>query len=621
MSRKLKNIIMIVLVVILIATSCFTVYLSINDSDSSLNMMQGNESPNVALNDGEADFSEGEANGEEPPEMPDEENSSDMQESEKPDDESDGEEPPEKPDGESDGEEQTDGNLNSESETEEIPEGPSDDTSMQDNREFQFNDNGTNNIKTIYYVLFDVQSLFISLIVIYLLMSKFNKRKFKETFYSKDKVVIYILSNIIFVSILTLVCCGAAKNINFSNEDLAVSENTSYSAATEITEDTEITDESYSSSTADENAILVSGDINVTLSNITVSKTGDSDGGDNTSFYGTNSAILAKDGANLTITGATITTDATGANGVFSYGGSATTNNTSSDGTTVTISDSIITTTKDNSGGIMTTGGGVMIASNLTVNTSGISSAAIRTDRGGGTVSVSGGTYTTAGQGSPAIYSTATITVSNATLISKVAEGIAIEGKNSVVLDNCDLTASNTKLNGLSTTYKNIFLYQSMSGDAAEGDSSFTATDSTITTNNGDTFYITNTSAIITLSNNTITNNDSSGNFLRAQADSWGEEGSNGGDVTLLMTNQSVTGNIVIDDVSTLDMTLEENSSLEGVINADNTAKSITLTLDETSYLTLTGDCYVTELNNADTTNSNINFNGYTLYVNGQAIN
>ena len=35
-------------------------------------------------------------------------------------------------------------------------------------------------------------------------------------------------------------------------------------------------------------------------------------------------------------------------------------------------------------GGIMTTGGGTMIANNLTVNTSGTSSAAIRTDRGGG---------------------------------------------------------------------------------------------------------------------------------------------------------------------------------------------------------------------------------------------
>ena len=241
----------------------------------------------------------------------------------------------------------------------------------------------------------------------------------------------------------------------------------SYSSAKEITSDEEIASGEFTSATADENAISASGNIKAMLSNITVTKTGDSDGGDNTSFYGTNSAIIAKSGANLTIKNATITTDANGANGVFSYGGSATTNNTSSDGTTVNISDSTITTKKNNAGGIMTTGGGTMNATNLIINTAGTSSAAIRSDRGGGTVTVDKGTYKTTGKGSPAIYSTADITVKNATLVATASEGVVIEGKNSVVLENVDLTDTNNTLNGQSTTYKNIFLYQSMSGDAA----------------------------------------------------------------------------------------------------------------------------------------------------------
>ena len=82
----------------------------------------------------------------------------------------------------------------------------------------------------------------------------------------------------------------------------------------------------------------------------------------------------------------------------------------------------------------MTTGGGVTVASNLTVETSGRSSAAIRTDRGGGTVVADGGSYTTSGLGSPAICSTADITVSNATLVSDLSEGVRIEGKNSITL-------------------------------------------------------------------------------------------------------------------------------------------------------------------------------------------
>ena len=351
------------------------------------------------------------------------------------------------------------------------------------------------------------------------------------------------------------------------------------------------------------------------LSGISVSKTGDSDGGDNTSFYGTNSAILAKGGANLTIKNVKITTNATGANGVFSYGGSATTNNSSSDNTTINISDSTITTTKDNSGGIMTTGGGIMNATNLTINTAGTSSAAIRSDRGGGTVTVNKGTYKTTGKGSPAIYSTADITVKNATLEATASEGIVIEGKNSVTLENVELTDTNNTLNGQSTTYKNIFLYQSMSGDAASGEATFTSKNSTITTNQGDSFYVTNTTASIILENNKITNNDSKGNFLRIQKDSWGKSGSNGGVVTLKLINQEANGDIVVDSISKLDMTLS-SSNYKGTINNSNEGE-VSITLDKNSTITLTGDTYIKSLSNEDTTNSNINLNGYKLYVNG----
>ena len=256
---------------------------------------------------------------------------------------------------------------------------------------------------------------------------------------------------------------------------------------------------------------------------------------------------------------------------------------------------------------------------NYVVSNGGTSSAAIRSDRGGGTVTVNKGTYKTTGQGSPAIYSTADITVKNATLEAAASEGVVIEGKNSVTLEDVNLTDTNNTLNGQSTTYKNIFLYQSMSGDAASGKAVFTSKNSTITTNKGDSFYVTNTTAEINLENNTIINNDASGNFLRSQRDSWGKSGSNGGVVTLNMTNQSATGSIVVDSISSLTMNLKSGSSFKGAINSAN-AGEVSLVLDKSSMLTLTGDTYVKSLTNADSTNSNINFNGYKLYVNGQAI-
>ena len=385
-----------------------------------------------------------------------------------------------------------------------------------------------------------------------------------------------------------------------SNSDI------SYTGKTTVEENTQENNVSYSSETGGEIALLAK-DGDSIISNATVVKSGD-ESSENSDFYGTNAAILACDDSTLTIEKSEISTNGSHANGVFAYGTGE-----------IYIKDSTIKTTKNNSGGVMVTGGGILGAENCTVTTEGNSSAAIRSDRGGGLLTVNGGSYTTNGVGSPAIYSTAEIIVNNAELTSTASEGVIVEGKNSIRLSGVKLTDTNTTLNGNSETYKNIFLYQSMSGDADDGTASFKAQDSTITTNKGDTIFVTNTKAFIELYNNTIINND--GDFLRIQAGKWGKSGSNGGIVTLNMENQEVKGNIIVDNISTLTMKLNEESNYEGTINAENKAKKIVLNLDESSTITLTGDSYVTSLEDADTTYSNINFNGYKLYVNGIAIN
>ena len=589
MKRSLKNIIMVGIIILMIGAMYFT--LNMNSSSS-----MGGNPPNM-LNSSN--------NSGKPPEKPgndSETNNGDMRWME----------PPRRPD-------ESDSSLGSSNTPPEQPSGGMTPPNM----------NNSSSSNTTMYILLGVESLVISTILVYLVMSNFNKKTFKETYEDKDKLIISGLLVIILTGGMTYLCSTFKGNNTNSNVPSSMpggnspdgsSSSVTYSSAKEITTSENLTEGSYNSSTKDENAISVSGNITAALSNINVSKTGDSDGGDNTSFYGTNSAIIAKAGANVTIKNVNIKTDATGANGVFSYGGSATTNNTNSDGSSINISDSTITTTKDNSGGIMTTGGGTMNATNLTITTAGTSSAAIRSDRGGGTVIVDGGTYKTTGKGSPTIYSTANIAVKNATLIATASEGAIIEGKNSITLENVELTDTNKELNGQSTTYKNIFLYQSMSGDAANGEAVFTAKNSTITTNQGDSFYVTNTVATINLENNTITNSDSDGYFLRSQKDSWGNSGSNGGTVTLNLTNQKVVGNIYIDSISTLIMNMT-SSSFEGAINSDNIAKSITLKLDNASKIKLTNNSYVTSLEDDDTSYSNIDFNGYKLYVNGKAIN
>ncbi|MCR4847086.1 MAG: hypothetical protein K5865_10135 [Eubacterium sp.] len=334
-----------------------------------------------------------------------------------------------------------------------------------------------------------------------------------------------------------------------------------------------------------------------------VVKTGDSSG-DESDFYGKNSAIYAKNGANLTLKNITVSTNGTHANGVFSYGS----------GTTVNISDSTITTNGNCSGGLMTTGGGTMIANNLTIHTTGNSSAAIRSDRGGGTVTVTKGTYTTDGTGSPVIYSTADITVNDATLTSTASQGVVVEGQNSVTLKNVDLTAdNNTKNSDKSDYYQAVMIYQSMSGDADEGTASFTMEGGSLTNKNGDVFFVNNTEATINLTDVEITNEDKDGVFLRAEAAGWGTEGENGGNVTLNASDQTIDGDIVVDEVSSLDMNLSDGSTFNGSINPDGEEGEVNVTISSDSTWNLTDTSYIDSLSGDGT----INLNGYELYING----
>lgn len=362
----------------------------------------------------------------------------------------------------------------------------------------------------------------------------------------------------------------------------------------------------------DENALRID-NATVTLDGITVDKSaGATSSTENGDFYGVNAALLATNGATVTIKNATVTSSAQNGNGVFSY----------ESGTTVNISDSTITTTADNSGGIQTTGGGTTNASNLTVDTSGNSSAAIRSDRGGGTVNVDGGSYTSNGYNSPAVYSTAAITIKDAALTANNSEALVIEGQNSIDLEDCTVSGNMSDTKGTSSdeNVHNVMIYQSMSGDADVGTSSFSMTGGNLTSNNGDMFYITNTDCTLSLSGVDIVNKDSDAYLMNITGNSashgWGTAGANGAQVTFTADDQTLEGDIRVDSISTLNMTLNGNSTFTGTINIDENEEggeavsdNAVVTIEKGSTWTLTGDCTITSLTN----NGTINFNGYTI--------
>ena len=398
-----------------------------------------------------------------------------------------------------------------------------------------------------------------------------------------------------------------------------------YTGATTLTATTTESGKTYESSKADESALLVSTKEAMTISQPTISKTGDSDGGDNCSFYGVNAALLVKGGSTTTIKGGTIVTNGSGANGVFSYGGNGGRNGAQGDGTTVIIEDTKITTTGGGSGGIMTTGGGVMKAKNLTVNTSGRSSAPIRSDRGGGVVTVEGGSYTSNGQGSPVIYSTADITVSDAVLTSTMSEGAVIEGKNSITLNNCQMTVSNTRRNSHAQFLDGIMLFQSFSGDAATGNSHFNMNGGTLTNRQGHLFHVTNTNAIITLNGVKLVNNDPAKVLLSVCADGWKGAANK---ATLNAVGQHLDGNILVGSDSELTLSLSDGSTFTGCIggnitNAEGNTVStetgkVDVTLGDGCTWNLTADTYITSFTGDA---SRIKSNGHSLFVNGKEMN
>ena len=386
----------------------------------------------------------------------------------------------------------------------------------------------------------------------------------------------------------------------------------SYTAANEYTEDTTVSNETIESTGTDENAALISSGANVTLDNDTITRTSaDSQGGDNSSFYGVGAAVLATEGTAYVKDGS-VTTDAAGGAGLFAY-----------DDGTVYASGTTVETTQDTSGGVHVAGGGTLYGWDLDVETNGESSAAIRSDRGGGTKVLDGGNYVSNGVGSPAIYSTADIAVSNASLTANGSEAVCIEGLNSIHLYDCDLTGNMSDLDQNDNTWT-VILYQSMSGDSEVGNSTFQMDGGSLTSENGGVFYTTNTESTITLNNVDINYNDDNEFFLQCTGNTnqrgWGQAGANGADCHFTGISQDMQGNVIWDSISDLDFYLTDGSSLTGAVVDDESYAGeggegyCNVYVSADSTWTVTGDSTVSSLENEGTI---VDSNGKTVTIQG----
>ena len=357
--------------------------------------------------------------------------------------------------------------------------------------------------------------------------------------------------------------------------------------------------QSYSTSTADASAVKITGGT-LTLTDCTVTKTGDTSDSDNSNFYGLNAAVLNYGSSPvINMSGGTITTNGAGANAFYSYAGSS------------TISDVTISCSANSSRGLFATGGGSITASNVTATTAGSNSSVIATDRGGGTISVTGGTYTCTGTDAAVMYSTGTISVSGITGSSSQGEIAVIEGSNSVTISgSSDITSGSSE--------RGIMALQSGSGDAEGSEAYFRITGGTITQTNSSAPLIevvTDATGYIYL--NSVTTSVASGVLMLVDYNTrWTTNGATGN----LYLNGSYTysGDIQADAYSTANTSILTGATLDGKINNANTALLTTLTMDADSKWNVTGTSYINGLitDPSITTDSvtNIVGNGYNVY-------
>lgn len=359
-----------------------------------------------------------------------------------------------------------------------------------------------------------------------------------------------------------------------------------------------LANQEISATDINESIVKVTDGGNLTLTNSRLTKAGDTSADGSSNFYGLNAGVLATTGSKIILKDASINTSASGANAVFATG----------EGAYIEVSNVAIKTTKDSSRGLDATLGGTIIGKNINISTVGAHCGGLATDRGGGTVSVTNSSVSTAGEGSPGIYSTGAISATDSSFKATGSEAAAIEGRNSITLTNCSLSGA---------LKHGVMIYQSFSGDAEVGKGTFTMNGGSLKAAVGPLFYSTNTDAVINIKGVELEN--PSGKLLTVSADRWGTTGSNGANVDFTADSEQLKGDITCDSISTIAATLKNNTTLKGNINTDNTAKSVTLSLDSTSTWNVTGTSYIGKLVDDNATLANIKDNGNIIYYDSSA--
>lgn len=430
----------------------------------------------------------------------------------------------------------------------------------------------------------------------------------------KKKILVFSL--LVLSGVLT--SCGNESILTTSKEsvssDESISINTSgytSSGAIEVSSNNaSYSNYNFVSSKSDESVIKVDGSsAKALICDSLVTKSGDTSSADNSSFYGLNASMLSTAG-NLYAKNVTVNSTAEGGAGLCAAKSGAVAYGYGMN----------ITTSKNSAGGFHVCNDGTLYGYNSTINTSGEHSAAIRSDRGGGTMEIEKGTYKSTGSGSPAIYCTADISIKDATLSASGSEAFAMEGLNTTSLFNSTLEGSCPASSQNSNIQWNVICYQSMSGDSETGAGRFNMVGGKLIANKGGMFFGTNTDAEFYINDVDLEYSSDNPFLLRATGISRWKNSYSAMKTHFTAEDQTMNGKIIYDTMSGLTVDLIGSTVWTGSTILDTSftgSKTSTINIGKNAKWIVNGDSTIANLNNAGTILDSSN-KEITIKVNGQ---
>ena len=375
-----------------------------------------------------------------------------------------------------------------------------------------------------------------------------------------------------------------------------------------ITANTSESQKTYHSEHPDENALRVENGANAKLDGAVIEKRkGDASSLVDTLTHGLNAAVLTRGDAKLELLNSEILSSPLGAGGALACGGE------------ITFDGGNIRTTGDGSFGLAATSGGSISAREMNISVQGLNASVIRASDGG-SISLKGGIVSSGGKNAPLLDASGTILAESVTLRASESPAAMVNAGGSVSLTDCAVSGRMGDVFSADTLVSPYCVALYRGADSAETKSVFSMTRGALTAQKGDVFYATNTSAAIYLEGVAISRGEGS-LLLRVSGNDgsvgWGKAGSNGADCTLSANDQTLSGDIMVDELSSVSLILKGDSNYSGTVNTANTAKAAKVTLEDGAIWTLTGNAYLTAFSGRV---SSIVTNDFTVFVNGKAL-